>query len=179
MKLHQYNYIAEPGPGSEVLDWFASLNQQKSEIHTAQGLILYFPEFGDLKHDEAGAIDGKGSPVALINVPSVHRGILWTVGEVKFLADPISKFPGFHTIEKSFQKWLSSLPLVFSHSGPHDFDYFLEGSSRNFTREIYAFDSGLRAIKGGRYFVSHMIKDAGLSALCRQLKLRGIECAET
>ena len=99
-------------------------------------------------------------------------------GEVKFLADPISKFPGFHMVERNFKKWLSSRPLIFSHSGPHDFDYYLEGGSRNFTREIYAFDSGLQAIQGGRYFVSHLLKDAGMSALCRQLRLRGIECAE-
>ena len=178
MKLHQYNYIAEPGTNSEVLDWFASLGRPQSEITTALGSILYFPEFGELMRDASGAIIGERSPVVLLNVPRVQRGILWTVGEVKFLADPISKFPGFHMIERNFKKWLSSRPLIFSHSGPHDFDYYLEGGSRNFSREIYAFDSGLQAIQGGRYFVSHLLKDAGMSALCRELRLRGIECAE-
>jgi hypothetical protein len=150
------------------------------EIESKQGLLLHFLELGDLKRDNAGAVIGEQSPVALLHLPEVRRGSLWTVGEVKFLPTAISRdFRKLYDISTSFKRWLSSNELIFSHDSQHDFDYYLEGGSRNFSLEIYAFESGLKAIQLRQYFVSHMDGDQRLLSLCRLLKLRGIECADT
>jgi len=179
MKLHQYNYIAKPSDPSEVLSWFRSLDQKVVEVQSSQGLLLHFSELGDLKRDSAGSVIGEQSPVALLRLPEVRRGNLWTVGEVKFLPAAISKdFPKLYNINRNFKKWLSSRELIFSHRGPRDFDYYLEGGSRNFSHEIYAFESGMQAIRLGQYFVSHLDGDQRLSVVCRQLRLRGVECAD-
>src|ERR1700733_12600261 len=157
MKLHQYNYVAKPSDSSEVLAWFRSLDHKFAEVPSRQGLLLHFSELGDLKHDATGSIVGSRSPVALLHLPEVRRGSLWTLGEVKFLPAAMSKnFPVLYGISRKFGKWLSSRELIFSHSGQHDFDYYLEGGSRNFSQQIYAFDSGVQAIRAGQYFVSHM-----------------------
>jgi hypothetical protein len=179
MKLHQYNYIAKPSEPSEVLAWFRSLDHKVVEVQSSQGLLLHFSELGDLKRDASGSVIGAQSPVALLRLPEVRRGNLWTVGEVKFLPAAISRdFRKLYDISRNFKKWLSSRELIFSHRGQHDFNYYLEGGSRNFSLEIYAFESGMLAIRSGRYFVSHMDGDQRLSALCRQLRLRGVECAD-
>jgi len=46
----------------------------------------------------------------------------------------------------------------------------------NFDAPVFAFPSGMRALRGGRYFISDDDSKDKLGQLCRKLRLRGIEC---
>lgn len=175
-----YRYIEEPKSSSEILGWFRALPQPSVEHPTPYGFVLYFRDMGPLVYDEKGAVDASRCPVVTLIVPKTKRGVLWTVGEVHFLATPLRKlFPDLQKICSKFSRWLSARECVFVEtSADNPFDYYLEGSVRNFDCPIFAFDSGLAAIRGGRYFVADRDNDLVLDKVCRALSLRGVECAE-
>jgi hypothetical protein len=47
---------------------------------------------------------------------------------------------------------------------------------RNHDAPVYAFESGLRALKAERYFVGDDDTESRLEDLCKTLRLRGVNC---
>jgi hypothetical protein len=156
---------------SAVLDWFRSLPGQMVEVTYDAGSLFHFREFGPLDPDP------KKSPVANVFLPVRKRGALTTIGEVHFLATPLSAFPGLNEISKRFREWLSQYPCVYSHRPDfvHERDYFLEGGAKNWDTDIFALPSGLAALQRGSYFVAADDNDARSDVVCRALQLRGFE----
>lgn len=175
-----YRFIASPDEPSEVLQWFLKLPNPPHQIQADGCFWLHFEQLGPLVNADAeGFIDPKMSPVATLFLPYKRRGILWTVGEVHFLATPLRKrFPALHKISSEFEKWLISFECVFSMNPGYnpEWNYYLEGSVRNFDPPVFAFPSGLAALRAGRYFVSDDDTEALLDRLCMSLRHRGIEC---
>jgi hypothetical protein len=174
-----FRFIADPSEPSHVLAWFRSVNPAPVEVPTDYGYVLYFKSFGPLAHLPDGSIDAKSSPVVTIVLPQVRRGVLWTVGEVDFRSTPLQKqFPVLYKIKSAFSEWLSSLECVYSlNQREGSYSYYLEGSVRNHDASIFAFESGLQALKSERYFIGHQDNQFRLDKLCKTLRLRGIECA--
>jgi hypothetical protein len=175
-----YRFIEEPKQLSEVLEWFRALPQPPFEHTTIHGLVLYFREMGPLVNDAKGMVDSSKCPVVNLFLPQPKRSVLWTVGEVHFLATPLRQmFPDLHKISSKFSRWLSAHECIFTKTNANNpYDYYLEGSVRNFDRPIFAFDSGLKAVRGGRYFVAERDNDFVLDKVCSALSLRGVECAK-
>ena len=174
-----YRFIAEPSERQEVLEWFRSLLLPPLEERVARGASLYFKEQGALARNLDGSIDVKHSPVVSVFLPQVRRGALWSVGEVHFLAAPLrEQFPGLHKINSAFSKWLATHECVYSNKRKdNEFAYLLDGSVKNYDPPVYAFSSGLVALRTGRYFVSEGDSEAALQSICKALRLKGIECA--
>ena len=175
-----YRFIAAPSEPSEVMAWFRRLDIPPVETLTERTAVLYFKEFGDLVSGADGSIDAKASPVATIFLPQVKRGLLWTVGEVHFLATPVrGLFPGLQRISLAFSKWLAKQQCVYSNVVEDNaFDYYLEGSIRNYDAPVFAFDSGFKALGEGQYFVADGDNELVLAKLCQALRLRGVGCAD-
>jgi hypothetical protein len=172
-----YRFVTDPREPSEVLAWFRALSAPPVEVDMQHSFVLFFREFGPLAHDTSGAINAKASPIATVVLPRVRRGILWTVGEVHFLATPLRKrFPALHKVSSAFSKWLSACSRVYPDENGQ-FNYYLEGSIRNFDSPVFAFESGLAALRAGKYFVADEDNEHVLDNLCRQLRLRGVECS--
>ena len=176
-----YRFVAAPGEPSGVLSWFRSLPQPPTEVPTDKGAVLHFKACGPLLYEADGSIQAKASPIATVFLPRHRREVFWTVGEVHFLTTPLrQRFPALHKISSAFSKWLASFPCVFSNDRlDNEFAYYLEGSTRNYAPPIYAFESGLVALRSGRYFVSDADNEQRLDVLCRALRLRGVECTTT
>lgn len=173
-----YRFIVNPHEESPVLEWFRATPNVPNEIAVNEGTILNFVNCGQLAYRDDGKIDPKLSPIATLIHPKVKRGILWTVGEIHFLATPLcQRFPELAKINLEFRKWLALLDCVFdAKRSDNEFDYYLEGSVRNFDPPIYAFASGLAALKRGQYFIGDSDNDVRIATICRTLSLRGIEC---
>lgn len=171
-------FIEAPDQESSVLDWLRRLELTFEESSFDWGVAFYFPRLGPLQKKADGAIDSEHSPIVTVNLPRVRRQILWTVGEVHFPSMPLSQFPALESMRRSFLCWFEKLPLIYDHgaTGPHEFDYYLEGSAMNWG-PIRAFPSGMSALKSERYFVSCRETDGSLSTLCKKLRLRGVDCA--
>lgn len=70
--------------------------------------------FASFRAPGNGQIDATRSPVVKVFSPQVKRGVLWTVGEVDFLASPLrSLFPELHRVSKDFSLWLAGHDCVF------------------------------------------------------------------
>lgn len=173
-----YRFISAPGETSEVLSWFRELKAPPREVVTDRSTVLLFEDVGPLRYAVDGRVDGKSSPVATLFLPSVRHGVLWTVGELHFLATPLRKlYPRLHRIASDFSRWLECHECVFSNKrSENPYSYYLEGSVRNLDVPIYALDSGLSAISSERYFVGEADNAAVLDKLCKQLRLRGVDC---
>jgi len=173
-----YRFIAKPSE-RQVLEWFGSLSPPPLEEHVARGASLHFKEQGALVRNLDGSVDVKHSPVVSVFLPQVRRGALWSVGEVHFLAMPLrEQFPGLHKIRSAFSKWLATHECVYSNKRKdNEFAYLLEGSVRNYDAPIYAFSSGLVALRSGRYFVDEGDNEAMLESICKALRLKGLECS--
>ena len=166
-----YRFLATVDEASVVLDWFRELPDQPVESVCNDGVLYYFRQFGALGSDP------KKSPVVSVFLPVVKRGVLTTIGEVHFLATPLSTFPKLHRISKKFRDWLSANPCVYSRKPDfvHEWDYYLEGSARNWDPEIFALPAGLQALQKGAYFVAGDDNDLVLDRVCQSLELRGVE----
>jgi hypothetical protein len=136
-----------------------------------EGVLLYFRQIGPLQSDS------KKSPLVIVFPPRRKRGVLTTVGEVHFLATPLSTFPALNKINKRFRDWLGAFPCVFSHRPEfvHDWDYYLEGSCLNCDSDIFALPAGIGQLRNGSYFVAANDNEARLDLVCRALELRGVE----
>jgi hypothetical protein len=173
-------FLDDPAAESSTLSWFREQGLAFEEAAFDWGVLLHFTSAGPYRHLADGSLDSEHSPLVSIHLPRVRHGLLWTVGEVVFLPMPLSQFPQLASLRRSFLKWFNEQTLVYDHhpDGPHDFDYYLEGSAANWG-PIRAFPSGLQAIKSERYFVSHRDDEVRLSQLCRKLSLRGLQCSPT
>jgi hypothetical protein len=175
--LDIFYFIEDPNAPSSVVDWFRKLEMTPEEVPTEDGLVLFFRELGALKITPEGCADPKCSPVVTVRLPLVRRGVLWSVGELRFL--PLrTAFPALNQVRRSFESWIREHDTVFDvhPASEHRFDYYLEGGSRN-RGPIHALPTGLEAIRAGRYFVAARESEASLDRVCRTLRLRGIDCA--
>jgi len=172
-------FIEAPDTQCSVLRWFRDQRAPFNEHIFDWGVALYFSDLGALRLSPDGSIDVDSSPVVVVHVPKVRRGILWTVGEVRFCPVPLSQFPELQRMRRSFTRWFGQCPLIYDHppSTQHEFDYYLEGSAKNWG-PIRAFPSGLVALQKGQYFISRFETDGSLRTLCKTLALRGLTCAD-
>jgi hypothetical protein len=169
-----FRFLATVDEGSAVLDWFRALPELPVETPHDAGAMFHFQDFGPLVPDSGR------SPVVNVFLPTRRRGALVTVGEVHFLATPLSMFPGLHRVSKQFHAWLRQRPCVFSRRPAFvgEWDYFLEGGVRNFDADIFAMPGGLAALRQGEYFVSENDSGHTLDLVCRRLQLRGVPGVE-
>jgi len=176
-----YRFLANPSEPSEVIAWYRALAPSPVEVQGRNGLWLYFKNEGPLIGGDNGEVDPKHSPVVSLFLPRVRRGVMWTVGEVHFLATPLRKrFPELHKVSSAFSKWLSANECVYSNkpSFKGEWNHFLEGSVMNYDAPVFAFPSGLAALRNGQYFVAEDDTVARLDKLCSSLRLRGIQCSQ-
>src|SRR5262249_33200405 len=95
-----YRFLATVEEASAVLDWFRALPEEPVESVREDGSLFYFRDFGPLDSD------AKKSPLVNVFLPARTRGVLTTIGEVHFLATPLSTFAGLSNINKRFREWL-------------------------------------------------------------------------
>jgi hypothetical protein len=166
-----YRFLATVEEASTVLGWFRSLPEQPVESTRDAGSLFYFREFSLAESDP------KKAPLVNVFLPVRKRGVLTTIGEVHFLATPLSAFPVLNGINKRFRTWLAENPCVYSHRAEfvHEWDYFLEGSAKNWDPDIFALPAGMVALQRGSYFVAGDDDDIVLDRVCRALELRGVE----
>jgi hypothetical protein len=147
-----------------------SLPEHPIESEHDAGSLFYFRDFGPLDSEPSH------SPLVNLFVPVQKRGVLTTIGEVHFLATPLSAFPGLNKLNKRFRKWLNAHPCVFSHRPDfvHEWDNFLEGSACNWDPDIFALPDGMEALRRGEYFIAHYDLNHTLDLVCRKLELRGV-----
>jgi hypothetical protein len=179
-KVSAYSrFVESPQAPCSALQWFRDQDLASNEHVFDWGAALYFSGLGQLHQTCNGSIDSERSPVVTVHVPKVRRGILWTVGEVRFCPMPLSRFPNLKRLRRSFLQWFEKCPLIYDHHPPgkHRFDYYLEGSAKNWG-PIRAFPSGLAALKNGQYFISRFETNGSLETLRRTLALRGVICAD-
>ena len=170
-------FLEAPGSQSEVLGWFRVLPAPPEETPTDYGVVLYFRSFGPLVYD-GGGIDATRSPVVTVVLPTVRRGVLWTVGEVHFRSTlHLDQNKAIQKVARLFSRWLKGYEQVYDQSikAKNEFAYYLEGSTGNWG-PIYALPSGAERLKAGNYFVSYRDNDFVLDKICRALRLRGVEC---
>ena len=170
-------FVEDPHESSAVLQWFRALSPAPEETNTATGIAFYFRQAGPLALKNDGSIDGSSSPLVMLVVPTVRRGVMWTTGSVHFLPMPVSQFPVMMKIRKMFTRWIEEQPLAYD---PHvnadkPFAYYLEGSAAN-RGPLYGLPSGMAALSRGQFFVDELDNDFVLDRVCRSLRLRGIEC---
>src|SRR5262249_1887518 len=172
-------FVEAPGPACSALQWFRDQDLAPNEHLFDWGAALHFSSVGQLHPKSDGSIDSERSPVVTVHVPQVRRGILWTVGEVRFCPAPLAQFPELERLRRSFLRWFKKCPLIYDNhpAGEHQFDYYLEGLAKNW-EGIRALPSGLVALENGQYFISLFETDVSLDTLCRKLALRGVICAD-
>lgn len=173
-----FYFVESPEGPSDVVAWFRALADPPEEAATDYGLALHFMSSGPLVRNGDGHIDAARSPVATVVLPKVRRGVLWTVGEVNFLSNlSVPENKAVRRVASSFKKWLRNQEQVYAQSrGPHSpFDYFLEGSCKNWG-DIYGLPTGLAHLRRGGYIVSSKDNDLVLDRVCKLLRLRGIDC---
>ena len=173
-------FLAMDEDCAQVLDWFRALPDAPEEIPTRGGIWLFFRKIGPLAH-VAGSNpplpDPKRSPLISFFPPRLRRGVLWTAGEVHFLATSMRQvFPRLHRVSQDFSEWLSEFPCVFKGSGSEtEWGYYLEGSLKGFDTPIFALPRGMEALEKGQYFVSDYDTDYRLDVICKSLRHRGVE----
>jgi len=175
-----YRFISDPSLEQPVVEWLRTLPFPPEEVETERGIVLYFRACGALSYATSGTIIAEESPVAILFLPRVARGVLWTVGELHFRSTRLrERFPDLAKIQASFSKWLKSqICVCWNKSNDNEFGYFLEGSVRNYP-PVYAFPSGLVGLQAGRYFVGDGDNEYVLAKVCGLLRLRGVNCVES
>src|SRR5262249_45069510 len=125
-----HRFLALNDDLKRVLDWFAALKDAPQVVSVRDSRMLYFAEVGSLALADGGEVDLRRSPVASLYAPERRRGVLWTAGELHFLATPLAKLcPRLNTISRGFSKWLGEFECVFARSVKSgEWDYYLEGS---------------------------------------------------
>ena len=162
-----------------VLRWFRERPAAPDFVEHPRGWTLYFRTLGPLVRmpDEPQKIDVSRSPVVNIFAPRRRRGVLLTAMEVHFLTT-LSHFPAMGAINRAFHRWLGQAERVYSakpSAALSDWDYYLEGSIRNFAEEVFALPSAMEALRKGQYFVTDRESDVLIDKLCKSLRLRGVE----
>lgn len=171
-----YYYIATPCE-HEILSWFRLQSEAPEEYPKEEGCTLYFPCFGELARDGNGGFDVSRSPVVTVIEPQIRRKVLWSIGEVHFLAkNASSTLPAFERLRKRFQKWIKQYPMAWDHKkdGVGGHGYYLAGGIKNIAEQVFVLPSASAALEAGQYFVAH--DEGNLDRICKALRLRGIEC---
>jgi len=171
-----FRYLATESDGDIVPNWFSELANPPERVATDRGVVMFFRELGPLI-GPPGPVDGKSSPIVNLFAPRRRRGVLLTAGEVHFLPTPLRKrFPALHKVSQDFSRWLGQFPCVHSRSSqPGEWDYFLEGSIRNFDTDVFALPGAMTALRAGHYFVAVDDSNDRVDRLCKSLRLRGVE----
>jgi len=174
-----YFILATEAEAETVLRWFAELPSAPEVVQHRQGWMLHFRTFGPLvpMPDNPQEPDLSRSPVVSVFAPRRRRGVLLTVMEVHFLTT-LSHFPAMSAVNRKFHKWLRQLERVFSarpSDALSDWNYYLEGSIRNFAEEVFALPLAMEALRRGQYFVTDDEPDVITDKLCKSLRLRGVE----
>lgn len=168
-----FRYLAFAEDHTLVLDWFRALTPAPIEFQKERGLLLYFEGFGLPE-----PLDPKRSPLISVFPPRQRRAVLWTAAEVHFLPTPLREVsPALHRISRRFSSWIRRFPCVFERRGSSsEWNYYLEGSLRNWDTSIFALPSAMAALQRGQYFVSDHDNDHVVETLCKSLRLRGVPC---
>jgi hypothetical protein len=96
-----------------VLQWFWD-QDLAPDVHTFDwGAALHYSSLGQLHFKSNGRIDSERSPVITVEVPRICRGILSTVGEVRFCPVPLSQFSELERLRRSFLRWFQKHPLIY------------------------------------------------------------------
>src|SRR6478609_8963768 len=95
-------FVEAPNVPCSVLQWFRDQDLAFNEHVFDWGAALVFSALGQLHRKPDGSPDPERSPVVEVHVPQVCRGILWTVGEVRFCPVPLSQFPELERLRRSF-----------------------------------------------------------------------------
>lgn len=179
-----FRFLASPEEGQMILNWFTERTEPPHVHPRPDGAALFFRQFGPLVMTATNEVDVKQSPVVLFVRPQVRHGILWTAGEVQFLAERMrSSFPELQKTLTSFRQWLRAFPLVFRQprlpeTSGGSWDYYLEGGIRNVSDEIFALPAGMEALERGQYFVWQGDTEGRLDTVLKSLRLRGATNAE-
>ena len=176
-----FRYLALESEGEAVMEWFRKTPIPPRIVATPRGATMYFENLGALIGPR-GPIESKSSPIVNVFVPRRRRGVLLTAGEVHFLPTPLRKrFPPLHKLSQDFRRWLRQFECVFSRfsrfsrsSRSGEWDYYLEGSLRNFDSEIHALPEAMAALRAGQYFVADGDTTCLLNPICKSLRLRGV-----
>lgn len=173
-----FRFIADPEMPNPVVEWLQALPSPPEEVLKEGGILLHFRACGELSYRSDGTIIIDESPLATLFLPRIRRGVLWTVGELHFLSKRTpERFPDLAKVSATFSRWLNRLPCVYSNKVlVNEFGYFLEGSVKNYDSPVYAFESGLDALRSGQYFVGDGDNEVVLDRLCSNLRLRGTNC---
>ena len=144
------------------------------------GLALNFASAGALAYRADGKFDHESCPIVEFRPPLIRRGVLWTVGEVKFVPTHLpEKFPLLQKIHLAFKNWLAEQAVyLISRDRENEFAYYTEGQVMNFDAPVHVLPSGFAALRAGRYIVTRDDTPFVLDKLCKQLRLRGIECSD-
>jgi hypothetical protein len=168
-------YIQNPEETAFVIEWFSSIKEEIEIQKNGNYIIIYFKKLGEIIL-ENGKINSQLSPVVSVFIPRIVNKAIWTVGEVHFLTKDLStKFPKLNKIQNDFKKWIKQNECIFDGKNQSEYSYYLEGSLQNFNIPIYAFSSGMTAIKSDQYFVNEDISKTNIEDINKKLKLRGKE----
>jgi len=123
-------------------------------------------------------LDEENTPLVRITLPRRLRGVIWSAGSVTFTGTPLrTRFPRLAGLYRAFAGWLRHFDLVYDpDKRQSDLDYYLEGGIRNYDSEVRALPKAATALRNGQYFVNVDATDASVYDLCRQLRLRGVNC---
>lgn len=159
-----------------VYEWLLSSPCEKVLSERPDRTLIYFKGCSNRPLPD-NDVDPEITPLVWYVRPQLTRGVLWTVGEVRFTAHPLrAQFPDLERTNRQLIKWLRRLEPVFSAKKPEisEWDYYLEAGIRNRVSEIHAFPKAADALRKGQYFISADAGDALLDTLCKSLRLRGI-----
>lgn len=177
-----YRYVDSPMAPSAVLDWFQCLPYPPTRVQGSNCIWLFFEQEGTLAMNASGEMDPTQSPIVAIIPPRKRRDVLFTVGEVRFLTVSLNRrFPGLQRINSAFSRWLKRFECVYSlqPGSRNDWNYYLEGSVKNYETPIFALPAGLAALQAGQYFIAEADTEFVIDKVCASLRLRGIDCHQT
>jgi hypothetical protein len=165
-------YFLEAPSGTSVVEWFRTRKPTPERIVQNAGELYYFSELGPLERQPDGAVNLGVSPLVSVIVPRTTHGSLATMGEVHFLAAGKVLNP----IANAFRRWIMRSDTSVAISPSNDAaGYFLEGEIKNITPRVHVLPSGQAELEAGRYFISDADASRDQSALCKRLRLRGVQ----
>jgi hypothetical protein len=101
-----FRYLGVDDDQLLVWDWFDRHWPRPERLLLERGAVLHFHEIAPLAYAHGGQLDQRRSPLVSIIPPRRRRGILWTAGEVHFLATPIRSLPAFDRVRASSARGL-------------------------------------------------------------------------
>ena len=169
-----YRCLAVDGEWLDVVRWFEDLDPKPIVQEAPTGHVLWFRSLGEI-----AVIDGepvaKSSPIVNLFSPRRRRGLLWTAGEVHFLATH-GTYSDLDRISRRFARWVGKFDEVHRSGIAGPWDYYLEGSIKAYDSSVVAMPRAMEALRAGTYFVSDDDNDVVVDRLCRKLALRGVQC---